>query len=204
MEESPEFLNRQGNALAKAGRNEEALAYYDKAISLDRACEKAWKNKAVVLRRLGREDEAGECRAAAARIGAGQPPAPPVRREEPATVPGPASGTPVRTPALAALLSLVIPGLGQVYDGDIRRGRLFLIECLVGYILFFVPGVVIHAWSIADAVLLSRKINSGMQRNVPVKRKDLLSFAALGLAGYFLALIAFAGFMSLAGIKPTW
>ena len=38
-----------------------------------------------------------------------------------------AHGTHLRNPGLAAVLSLVIPGVGQIYNGDFLRGIFWLI-----------------------------------------------------------------------------
>jgi TM2 domain-containing membrane protein YozV len=38
-----------------------------------------------------------------------------------------AHGTKLRNPGLAAVLSLVIPGVGQIYNGDFLRGIFWLI-----------------------------------------------------------------------------
>ena len=48
---------------------------------------------------------------------------------------------------LAAILSLLIPGLGQAYAGDIKKGVIFFVIALLlaalsffsGFLLFFLP-----------------------------------------------------------------
>ena len=41
-------------------------------------------------------------------------------------------------PILAAILSFIIPGLGQAYAGDIKKGLIFLVVAIVlGIIAFF-------------------------------------------------------------------
>lgn len=47
-------------------------------------------------------------------------------------------------PGIAALLSLVIPGAGQIYKGNIITGLLWLVTVVVGYMAMFVPGLVLH------------------------------------------------------------
>lgn len=47
-------------------------------------------------------------------------------------------------PGIAAVLSLVIPGAGQIYRGKIGRGLLWLMFVLMGYALFIVPGLILH------------------------------------------------------------
>ena len=52
---------------------------------------------------------------------------------------------------VAALLSLVIPGGGQMYKGQVGIGVGFLISTIVGYMLCFFPGIVLHIASIVYA-----------------------------------------------------
>ena len=52
---------------------------------------------------------------------------------------------------IAAFLSLLIPGLGQAYLG--RPGALrWFIKTIIGYVLFIIPGLVVHALCIFDAI----------------------------------------------------
>ena len=45
-----------------------------------------------------------------------------------------------KNPRIAALLSFLFTGLGQVYNGDFKRGVLFLIGTLVGILFFLNSG----------------------------------------------------------------
>jgi TM2 domain-containing membrane protein YozV len=47
-------------------------------------------------------------------------------------------------PGIAAVLSVVIPGLGQVYNGRLVAGGLWLVATLFGYAAVLVPGTVLH------------------------------------------------------------
>ncbi len=55
------------------------------------------------------------------------------------------------SPGLAALLSFIIPGLGQMYRGHLLVGFLWLICVILGYGLFFFPGLVLHIICIVKA-----------------------------------------------------
>jgi TM2 domain-containing membrane protein YozV len=48
------------------------------------------------------------------------------------------------SPIVAFLLSLLIPGLGQLYKGQLLNGVVWFIVVIVGYALLIVPGVVLH------------------------------------------------------------
>ena len=58
---------------------------------------------------------------------------------------------------VAAILSLLFPGLGQLYNGETEKGILFLITgtllCLISFALFFtlMGAVILWLWSVVDA-----------------------------------------------------
>lgn len=58
---------------------------------------------------------------------------------------------PAWNPGVAALLSLVIPGAGQMYKGNVSEGLGWLIVVLIGYVAFIVPGLILHAFCIFAA-----------------------------------------------------
>lgn len=49
-----------------------------------------------------------------------------------------------RSAGIAAILSLVIPGAGQMYNGHVGRGLAWLFAVVFGYVAFVLPGVVLH------------------------------------------------------------
>jgi|SRR3989339_1412030 len=55
------------------------------------------------------------------------------------------------SPGVAAVLSLIIPGAGQMYKGQVGRGLLLLILITGGYALFVFPGLILHLLCIVDA-----------------------------------------------------
>lgn len=80
---------------------------------------------------------------------------------------------------LAALLSLVFPGAGQVYNGEMMKGILILIGSLFGILIYLVPGIIVWIYGIYEAYTTSEKMNKG---KVPfretVQTSMLLYFAA--------------------------
>jgi TM2 domain-containing membrane protein YozV len=58
---------------------------------------------------------------------------------------------------IAILLSLLIPGAGHLYKGDIFSGLLFFILIPIGYLLFIIPGAILHFISIVTAGLGNTK-----------------------------------------------
>lgn len=45
---------------------------------------------------------------------------------------------------VAAVLSLVIPGAGQMYKGKVLMGIVWLLLTVLGYVTLLVPGMLLH------------------------------------------------------------
>lgn len=54
-------------------------------------------------------------------------------------------------PGVAAVLSLVIPGSGQMYKGKIGTGIFWFILVIIGYCCFVIPGIILHIVCIVTA-----------------------------------------------------
>jgi TM2 domain-containing membrane protein YozV len=70
----------------------------------------------------------------------------------------------VRSPILAAILSLIVAGLGQIYNGQIGKGVIFIViqlingaltAVLIGWILLPIVGL----WAMIDAYLTAKHNN---------------------------------------------
>jgi TM2 domain-containing membrane protein YozV len=68
-----------------------------------------------------------------------------------ARTPIPVPQQPKWNPGTAAVLSLVIPGTGQMYKGRILAGLVWLVGVCVGYVAFVVPGVILHIACVYNA-----------------------------------------------------
>lgn len=55
------------------------------------------------------------------------------------------------SPGVAAVLSLVIPGAGQIYKGQLGAGLAFLVATVIGYAMLILPGIILHICAIANA-----------------------------------------------------
>ena len=55
------------------------------------------------------------------------------------------------SPGVAAVLSLVIPGAGQIYKGQILNGLVWLVFVVVGYVMLILPGLFLHVCCIVGA-----------------------------------------------------
>ena len=56
------------------------------------------------------------------------------------------------SPGLAAVLSFFLPGLGQLYKGQIINGIVWFFMVMCGYAALIVPGVVLHFFCVLGAL----------------------------------------------------
>ncbi len=64
-----------------------------------------------------------------------------------------------RNPGIAAILSLVIPGSGQMYCGYVNRGIIILISTLI--LVWVLIGIILWVWNIYDAYQIAENVNRG-------------------------------------------
>ncbi|AWV91378.1 hypothetical protein DN745_07050 [Bradymonas sediminis] len=58
---------------------------------------------------------------------------------------------------MALLLSLILCGTGQIYNGEVSKGIMMMVLC---FLLWFVLlGWVVHIWSIVDSVVVAERVN---------------------------------------------
>jgi TM2 domain-containing membrane protein YozV len=55
------------------------------------------------------------------------------------------------SPGIAAVLSLLVPGLGQLYKTQILNGIVWFLVVITGYFLLVIPGLVLHLFCIIGA-----------------------------------------------------
>lgn len=70
----------------------------------------------------------------------------------------------MKNPGVAAVLSFFITGLGQIYNGEIGKGILFIIvQCINIALMFVLVGFITFAivwiWGMVDAYRTAEKIN---------------------------------------------
>jgi TM2 domain-containing membrane protein YozV len=72
-------------------------------------------------------------------------------------------------PGIAALLSLIIPGAGQMYAGKVGVGLVWLICVVIGYTMVIVPGLVLHSFCIVMAADAARAANARARQQTVVR-----------------------------------
>jgi TM2 domain-containing membrane protein YozV len=55
------------------------------------------------------------------------------------------------SPGISAVLSVVVPGLGQVYAGRLLAGALWFLGTAAAYAAVVIPGFLVHAFCIWSA-----------------------------------------------------
>lgn len=116
-------------------------------------------------------------------------------------------------PGTAAVLSLIIPGAGQMYKGRVGVGITWLISTIIGYFMLILPGIVLHIACVFDA-FSGRADNSNLphphlaggasvhQQNAPVtmgkgnKRLEMSSIIFTCSFFAFILLLGIAGMIS--------
>ena len=109
-----------------------------------------------------------------------------------------------KSTAIAAICSLVIPGLGQVYDGKTERGFAIFFGTIIGLFIVIIPGLVVWAFGIYDAYSLALKMNKKEIPFLPTKTAHLIIFIILAIVTVvvitaIVALVALAAFVGSAG-----
>ncbi|NPE28593.1 zinc-ribbon domain-containing protein [Methanococcoides sp. SA1] len=96
-----------------------------------------------------------------------------------------------KDPVLAAVLSLLFSGLGQVYNGELKKGIGILVGVIVGWIFFLIPGLIICVYGVYDAYTTSKKMNSGEIALKKTHFSDYILFILvfLILTGVFAAIL---------------
>lgn len=100
---------------------------------------------------------------------------------------------PPKNSGLAAILSFLLPGLGQMYNGEIGKGVLIMVVQFVNFLLMFIiigfiTSPIVLIWAIYDAYKTAERINQqymqqvanmGYQPMAPVTYPQLAQTAAL-------------------------
>ena len=69
-----------------------------------------------------------------------------------------------KSPGIALLLSLLICGVGQMYNGQVGKGILMLVGCIM--LWFILLGWVVWIWSMVDAYQTAKRMNLKYQQRL--------------------------------------
>jgi hypothetical protein len=68
------------------------------------------------------------------------------------------------SPAAAAALSFFLPGVGQIYSGRVPQGIGWMLATGLGYLLFLVPGLILHICCVVNAAAVPSRLPSLAER----------------------------------------
>ena len=95
-----------------------------------------------------------------------------------------------KNPLIAAVLSFLVPGWGQVYNGQgYLKGLMFMIGELIGLLFFVVPGLIVWVYGIYRAYKVADSINKGL---MPAGKEVTLVNHIIYLVIFFVVMFAFA------------
>ncbi len=109
-----------------------------------------------------------------------------VKIKEPATAKSENSAE--KSAGFAVLCSFVIPGLGQIYNGEVGKGVAMLFGTFIGVIFFIIPGIVVWIYGIYDAYATADKMSKG---SIPFKPNNPFNLIVFLFFGLFIEVIAF-------------
>lgn len=80
---------------------------------------------------------------------------------QPVFTPQPVPARADKSGGIAAILSFLFTGSGQVYNGQLGKGIGILICAIIGYMLYFIPGMIVWIYGMYDAYSTANKMNTG-------------------------------------------
>jgi TM2 domain-containing membrane protein YozV len=108
----------------------------------------------------------------------------------PAGYPGyPAPPRPEKNQMTAGFCSTVLPGLGQVYNGETGKGFAIFLLTLAGLALFIIPGLIVWLYGIYDAYNVSGKMNTGEVPFRETRTLHMVLFIVFAVAVIVIALV---------------
>ena len=90
------------------------------------------------------------------------------------------TNTEEKSPLLALFCSLIIPGLGQVYNGKTARGMSIFLGTLIG-LLLIIPGLIVWIYGMYDAYSMAKKMDAGEIQFLPKQTTHLILFVIFAI-----------------------
>ena len=76
-----------------------------------------------------------------------------------------------KSATVAGFCSSVLPGLGQVYNGETAKGYAIFVLTLAGLVLLLIPGLIVWLYAMYDAYAVAGKMNTG---EIPFRETRLI------------------------------
>jgi TM2 domain-containing membrane protein YozV len=120
-----------------------------------------------------------------------------------------APGMPVheqKSTTVAGFCSSVLPGLGQVYNGETAKGYILFLLTVAGLVMFLIPGLIVWLYSLYDAYAIAGKMNSGAMEVRPTSSLQMAIFIVFAIIIVIIAvlvIISIAMSFLMAQLGPT-
>jgi TM2 domain-containing membrane protein YozV len=111
-----------------------------------------------------------------------------------------------KSTTVAGFCSSVLPGLGQVYNGETAKGYILFLLTVAGLVMFLIPGLIVWLFSLYDAYAVAGKMNSGTMEVRPtssIRMVVFIAFAIVIVVVVVLAIISIAMSFLMAQLGPT-
>jgi len=95
----------------------------------------------------------------------------------------------LKNETMAGLCSSVLPGLGQVYNGETKKGFALFLLALAGLVALIIPGLIVWSYAMYDAYAVAGKMNAGELEFRPVNTIHLIIFVIFALAIIVIAVV---------------
>jgi len=94
-----------------------------------------------------------------------------------------------KSPLIAGVCSTVLPGLGQVYNGETAKGfALFIMTC-VGLVILFIPGLIVWLYAMYNAYTTAGKMNRGEIPVLEMRMLHVILFVLFAIAVIVVGLV---------------
>ncbi len=91
---------------------------------------------------------------------------------------------------MAGFCSSVLPGLGQVYNGETLKGVILFFLTLAGFFIFLIPGFIVWLYAMYDAHAVAGKMNTGEVEFKEMQMLPMILFIAGAVIVILFVLIA--------------
>jgi TM2 domain-containing membrane protein YozV len=94
-----------------------------------------------------------------------------------------------KDPIGALICSIIIPGLGQVYNGEFGKGIVIFLGTLIGLFIFIIPGLIVWIYGVYNAHSTAEKMN---KKEIPFKATKTAHVVIFIVLAIFIIIIAVA------------
>jgi len=101
----------------------------------------------------------------------------------------PVAGHLQKSPFVAGIFSTILPGLGQVYNGEFGKGFALFILTLAGLVFLVIPGLIVWFYAMYNAYITAGKMNSGELQFRETRTIHMILFVVFAVAVVVIAVV---------------